>query len=71
MQSLVYIGALLTLGGIALLLWCIAQVIKARKAQLSDEELRTRIQKVLPLNLAALGLSALGLGCVIAGVLLG
>lgn len=71
MQSLVYIGALLTLVGIALLFWCIARVMKARKAQLSDDELRAHIQGILPLNLGALGLSALGLGCVVAGVLLG
>lgn len=70
MQSLVYIGALLTLAGIGLLLWCILQVMKARKAELSDEALRARVQKILPLNLGALGLSAIGLMCVVAGVLL-
>lgn len=71
MELLVIIGAIMTLAGIGLLIWCILQVNKARKAQLEDEALRARVQSILPWNLAALGLSAIGLGCVVAGVLLG
>lgn len=71
MPTLIYIGCALTIAGIALLVWCILQVNKARKAGLDDESLRTRIQRVIPWNLSALCLSALGLGFVVAGILLG
>ena len=71
MELLVIIGAIMTMAGIGLLIWCILQVNKARKAKLEDEALRARVQAILPWNLAALGLSAIGLGCVVAGVLLG
>lgn len=70
METLVWIGAALTLLGLAGLVWSILKVNAARKEGLDDEALRARVQAVLPLNLGALGLSALGLGCVVAGVLL-
>jgi hypothetical protein len=45
-------------------------VQRARRAGLSDADLRARIQKALPLNLGAFMLSVLGLGCVVMGVML-
>jgi hypothetical protein len=45
-------------------------VIKAKKLADSDEELRTSLQKVVPLNMAALFLSAIGLMLVILGIML-
>lgn len=49
----------------------IVKVNRARKAGLSDEDLRAAVQKVLPLNLGALGLSVIGLMMVIVGISLG
>ncbi len=71
METLVWIGAALTIAGVIGLFWCILKVNAARRENLDDEALRARVQKVLPWNLGALGLSALGLGCVVAGILLG
>ncbi|MDR9428593.1 MAG: hypothetical protein RI538_09440 [Salibaculum sp.] len=71
MQTLVWIGAALSLLGLAGIIASIVKVQRARRAGLSDEDLRARIQKALPLNLGAFMLSALGLGCVVVGVLLG
>ncbi|HKL68746.1 hypothetical protein [Salibaculum sp.] len=70
MQALVWIGAALSLVGLAGIIASIVKVQRARRAGLSDDALRARIQKALPLNLGAFMLSALGLACVVLGVLL-
>ena len=71
MEILVWLGAFVSLIGMAGLIWCIASVWKARKAGLSDDDLRAQIQKVVPVNTGALFLSAIGLMMVIIGILLG
>lgn len=68
---LIWIGAALSLAGMAGLIWCILRVHKARKAGLSDADLRAAVQAVLPYNLGALLLSVLGLMMVILGISLG
>ncbi|MES2145516.1 MAG: hypothetical protein V4516_14460 [Pseudomonadota bacterium] len=70
MEILIWIGAALTLGGVAGLIWCIVLATRARRARLSDDALRARLQRVVTLNLAALGVSAVGLMCVVAGIML-
>ena len=67
---LVLFGAILTLAGFAGLIFCIARVIRARRRGLSDEEMRAVLQAVLPINLAALGISVLGLMLVVLGIFL-
>ena len=59
MEILIWIGSILSILGLIGLLWCIKTVIKAKKLADSDEELRTSLQKVVPLNMAALFLSAI------------
>ena len=71
MQIIVWSGAAVSLAGLAGLLWCIVKVWRARRAGLSDADLRAAVQAVLPLNLGALFLSVLGLMMVVAGILLG
>lgn len=68
MGNLVWIGAVLTLAGVAGIFWCIVAVMRARRAGLDDAALRARLQKVVTVNLAALGLSVLGLMTVIMGL---
>ena len=68
MEILIWVGAAITLTGLGLLIWCILRVMKARKAGLSDEDLRGELQKVVPLNTGALFLSMLGLMCVVLGI---
>ena len=70
MEILIWIGSILSLLGLLGLLWCIRIVLRAKKAAGSDEELRVSLQKVVPLNMAALFLSAIGLMLVILGILL-
>ena len=70
MEILIWIGSILSILGLIGLLWSIKTVIKAKKLADSDEELRTSLQKVVPLNMAALFLSAIGLMLVILGIML-
>ena len=70
MEILIWIGSILSLLGLVGLLWCIKTVLRAKKAAVSDEELRMSLQKVVPLNMAALFLSAIGLMLVILGIML-
>jgi hypothetical protein len=71
MDVLIWIGAGVSVAGLAGLVWCILRILKARKAGLSDEELRAELQKVVPMNTGALLLSVLGLMIVVMGIALG
>ncbi len=70
MDWLIWIGTVVTLAGLAALIWCILGVNRARKSGLPDTELRARLQRAVSLNLAALLLSALGLMMVVVGIML-
>lgn len=71
MEILIWIGTAAALVGVAMLVWCIARAMRLRRSGLPDEALRAGLQKVVTINLAALGVSAIGLGLVVAGILLG
>jgi hypothetical protein len=71
MGLLIMFGAALTIAGFAGIVWSIYAVQRARRAGLDDAALRMRLQKVLPVNMGALGLSVLGLMLVVVGILLG
>lgn len=71
MEIVVWIGAGLSVVGLCGIVYSIVAVTKAKRANLPDEELRTRISKVLPVNLGALLISVIGLMAVVIGVMLG
>ena len=71
MEFLIWGGALLSLVGVAGLVWCIVLAMQARKSGLPDDRIRERLQKVVVINLAALGISFFGLMLVLMGVILG
>ena len=71
MTALIWGGAALSVAGLVGLVWCIVRVWKARRADLSDEDLRTVVRKVVPLNMGALFLSVIGLMMVILGIFMG
>ena len=68
MDWMIWAGALLSVVGLLGLILSILKVNKARRAGLSDEELRAAVQKVVPLNMGALFLSVIGLMVVIVGI---
>lgn len=67
---LVWSGAILSLCGLAGLVWCIVVVARARRADLGEDALRDKLRRALPMNLAALFLSVIGLMVVILGIFL-
>lgn len=71
MDWLIWTGAAMALGGVAGLLACIVMAMRARGAGLDDAALRKRLQRVVAWNMAALGISAIGLMVVVAGIILG
>ena len=71
MDWLIWSGAAVSVLGLAGLIWCIVTVMRARKANLPDEEMREKLRGVLPLNMGALFLSVIGLMMVVLGILLG
>ena len=70
LELLIWAGTALSLAGLAGLIWCILRVSRAKKAGLSDEEMRATLKRVVPMNLGALFLSVLGLMLVILGIFL-
>lgn len=70
MLILIWGGALLSLFGLIGLLFSMYKVAKAKKNNTSDQELRDSIKAAMPLNLASLFVSVLGLMSVIIGVLM-
>lgn len=71
MPYLIWAGALISMVGLAGIVLSMVRVMRARRAGLSDADLRVRIAAILPLNLGALFVSVIGLMCVIVGILLG
>lgn len=71
MESLIWIGAGMALLGVAGLIWCIRLALRARRAGLEQTAMRAQLQRVVVLNMGALGVSALGLMLVVLGIMLG
>ncbi|MFT4962095.1 MAG: hypothetical protein ACI92Z_003191 [Paracoccaceae bacterium] len=69
-EIMIWVGAAVSMLGLAGLVWCIIRVARARRAGLTEDALRAEVQAVLPLNLGALFLSVIGLMFVIIGVIL-
>lgn len=71
MEYVIWAGAVVSLLGLAGIIWCILAIARARRAGLTDAGLRARLQRVVVINLGALFVSVIGLMMVVVGVLLG
>lgn len=67
---LIWVGAALTLGGVAALGWCVLTVARAKRAGMDEAGLRNRMRGVLVVNMGALALSFIGLMMVVIGIML-
>ena len=67
MQALIWGGAAVTLLGVAGLMFCAAQSLKART--LPDDQARAAMARVVTLNLASMGVAVLGLMAVVASAI--
>lgn len=70
MEYLIWAGAAVSVIGLIGIFYCIAVALKAKRADLPDEEMRARLQRMVILNMAALLLSMIGLMMVVAGIIL-
>ncbi len=71
MENLIWIGALVTLLGLAGLVWCALIALRAKREGLDENAMKSRLQRVVVINMGALFLSAIGLMMVVVGILLG
>lgn len=70
-EMMIWAGAAISVIGMAGIGWCIVRVWRARRAKLEDDKMRAVLQSVIPVNMAALFLSVIGLMLVAIGVFLG
>lgn len=70
-DALIWGGSVLTVAGLAALIWCIVTAARAKSRKLGDDEMRIIMRKVVAVNMAALGASVFGLMFVILGIILG
>lgn len=70
MQALVWSGTLVSLFGVAGLVYCVMRALRVRRAGLPEEAARMELQRVVVINMGALALSALGLILVVLGTFL-
>jgi hypothetical protein len=71
MIAFVVIGILLTLAGLAGILWCIRQAGRLRRGDVPDSEVRAELGRLAFAHMAAIGAAFLGLGLLVVGLLLG
>ncbi len=67
---LIWGGAALTVAGLLTLCWCIVTVLRARRSGAGEDALRAVMQRVMIVNMAALGASVFGLMFVVLGIML-
>lgn len=70
MEWIIWLGAAISVAGLVGLIICIVIAAKAKRANLSDEALRARLQRAVVLNMGALFLSVIGLMLVVIGVVM-
>lgn len=70
MLALVVIGIVLSLAGLAGVLWCIWQAARLRRADLGEDALRAELRRLIVAHAAAIGAAFLGLGTLVVGLLL-
>lgn len=71
MAILFWVGLAMTTAGLAGLLRCIHVARGLRKAAIGAEEARSRLQGLVLLNYASVGVAAFGLACLLLGLILG
>lgn len=70
MEFLIWAGAAVSMTGLAGLVYCIVIAARAKRANLSETDMRARLQRVVAINLGALFLSVIGLMMVVVGIFL-
>jgi hypothetical protein len=69
-EAMIWIGAILTVGGLGGLGWCIVVALRAKRSGLEGAAMEARLRGLVAVNLGALAMSAFGLMLVVLGVVL-
>ncbi len=70
MHPLALLGLVLTVSGLAGLVYCVMQGIRIRGRNLPPAEIHARLHRLIAVNLGSVALSALGLAVLVIGVIL-
>lgn len=70
MGWLVNLGVVVTVAGLAGLVWCIWSVAKAKRSNLDDDAMKAHLSKMVTLNMGSLFVATFGLMIVILGLFL-
>ena len=70
-EIMIWVGAAISVTGLAGIVWCIVRVARARRANPDPDAMRAILQSVIPMNMGAFFLSIIGLMLVVVGVILG
>lgn len=71
MIAFVPIGVLLSLAGLAGILWCIGRAARLRRGDVPDSDVRAELGRLVFVHAASIGAAFLGLGLLVVGLLLG
>ncbi len=69
MDFVIWGGAVVSLIGVIGIVYCIVMVFKAKRANLSEDEMRLRLKTLVLINMIALFISMIGLMIVVAGII--
>ena len=70
MNAFLWIGIALTVAGLAGLAWCIAKAAWLRRAEITNEQATAELRRLVPANVAAVGVAFIGLAVLVVGVIL-
>lgn len=70
MTWLIYLGAIVTLLGLAGLAYCIWKANGLRTSALIGDDMTAALQRLIPINLASVSTAGIGLAMVVVGILL-
>ncbi|MCO4824634.1 hypothetical protein OAC63_00610 [Amylibacter sp.] len=70
MTWLIYLGAIITLLGLAGLAYCIWKANGLRTSGLIGDDMTAALQRLIPINLASVSTAGIGLAMVVVGILL-
>ena len=71
MNGFTIAGVVLTLIGLAGILWCIRKAAWLRRSDIEGEQAMAELRKLVPANVAAVGVAFMGLAVLIVGLVLG
>jgi len=70
MNILVALGILVTVTGIAGILWCLGMAVRLRRPDMEEEQATAMLRRLVLFHMIAIGAAFIGLGLLVVGLLL-